>query len=218
MKTKRNNIIILFLALIVTVGLVSTVTAVPYTESDGVRKMMTGQEKLHKIVTSRAFLRYQALVEPLANKTFNTTKKEMIQTAITESIIPSLRLNTTKNDPFYPELVMFLQAIIDGTCLILGHNIVGLGTAYAIVLITLSLFCCIEAICLYPIMSVMFFSEFITQPYLGDILYAFGLFGVLIVMLFAIPIAVCALLLGGAVLSALAGMETFIDTLSYLVF
>lgn len=220
MRTKRNNIIILFLALAVTVGLVSTVTAIPYTQSEPLRNRMDAQDKLHRIVTSRAFLRYQALVEPLANQTFNATKKAEIQTAITERIIPALHLNTTKNDPIYPELVIFLQAIIDGTLLILGHNMVGSATAFAIVLITLSLLCCIEAIIIYPIMCVVVGTEFGTDPhnYIEDILYEFGLFGVLIVYLFAVPLIVCAVLIGGAVVSALGGVELFMDTLSYLIF
>ncbi len=216
---KKNIKYMLVMSSIVIALMVSSVSAVPYTQYNEIKRMTDDkiQETIDGILNSNNFLKLKNVVTPLFSEKYNETTRNYLHDLFLQKVIEKFpNLPTT---PYYPGFCEFLFMVLESMFLLLGHGVVGITSALIVVyLITLG-FSVGVGLATIPYCVVMTggiitltLASFLDA---GSILYQYGIVGAFVVLIALLPIALLFLVIGTPILAVINMIKVFDDTILY---
>ncbi len=191
MKNKTSNtkrLLIPLISILISLVLISTVTALPVTESIPLNESKKKLETtINKITNLPLYKQLKPLIESKIDKTVQSELRLSIEKNLFGGSLPT-------DYPFYPLLVDFILFLAEIIMLLLGHGITGSLVAATVALIITTVWCLFSSIG-YGLGDALFatgeiINEFLISIAGEDWIYYFGLIGTVIVLVAMIPIAI----------------------------
>ena len=182
-------------AIFASVLVVSSATAVPYTNSKAVGQDSELSAKLEKLVSSKPFKTLQRIAE----KNLNEETKSKIRNNVNDILLKDGAYKEYPlSDTYLGEILIAIAEIILFLC---GHNPIGQGIAIVVTCVLAFIGVAIIAIPLTPVIIVAEVAAAI-QQIIGDtdlvtwIITNFGVLGAMILSIIAIPVILIIIVLG----------------------
>jgi hypothetical protein len=215
MKNKNMKYGLVIASILISVLMVSSVSAVPYTQHKTMEDEVSA--KIQKIVDSKQFQRLKTTVTPLFNESFNETTKNMIYNNFLN--IVTEKLPGIQTAPYFPAFCDFLLVVLEAMFLLLGHGIIGTVSALLVVYLLTFVFSLGVGLATIPYcfiatggLVILTLGLFLVE---NSVVYQFGIIGALVVLVCLIPVATVVLLIGTPIFVVINMIKCFEDTIIY---
>lgn len=216
---KKNIKYMLVMSSIVIALMVSSVSAVPYTQYNEIKRMTDDkiQETIDEALNSKNFQKLKNIVTPLFNEKYNETIRNQLHEPFLKEVVE--KFPNLPTAPYYPEFCEFLFLVLDSMFLLLGHGVVGITSALIVVYLITLVFSVGIGLATIPYCVVLTGGiiawTLASLLDVGGILYQFGFVGAFVVLIALLPIALLFLVIGTPILAVINMIKVFDDTILY---